>query len=261
MKKDKRDLILQSIIRAYLKDNIPIGSSELMGQMDVMIPASTIRVYFKQLSDEGAIEQIHVSSGRIPTKSAMVSYWNQKINYGKIDIKDSRVLDFLADKFDIFFTIFATNSSILKDVINYKDRYIIMDFVDDEIIIKFNPKIYKFLYSLVGKDINSIDNISLQVGLWAIHSRINFIKNSYIKVVANEDIAFKIYNDIRFKKLFEPDIVNVFSKNIMFEPYFPNGYMGILQDVVYDNKDAIMVCAGSVYEDYESFFNILMEAA
>lgn len=47
MKINKRDAILQSIIDAYLVDNSPIGSTELMVRMDEPIPASTIRVYFK----------------------------------------------------------------------------------------------------------------------------------------------------------------------------------------------------------------------
>ena len=48
MKVDKRDLILESIIHAYLEANEPIGSSELGMRMNVSIPASTIRVYFKK---------------------------------------------------------------------------------------------------------------------------------------------------------------------------------------------------------------------
>ena len=51
IKVSKRDLILDSIIQAYLSDNAPIGSSELGSRMGMSIPASTIRVYFKKLSE------------------------------------------------------------------------------------------------------------------------------------------------------------------------------------------------------------------
>ena len=44
IKVSKRDLILDSIIQAYLSDNAPIGSSELGSRMGMSIPASTIRV-------------------------------------------------------------------------------------------------------------------------------------------------------------------------------------------------------------------------
>lgn len=78
MKIDKRDLILQGIISAYLEQNEPVGSSALCEKISEIfsqsIPASTIRVYFKQLSDEGAITQLHISGGRIPTTHAMKYY-------------------------------------------------------------------------------------------------------------------------------------------------------------------------------------------
>ena len=39
---NKRELILNSIIKAYLNENNPIGSAELANKIEV-IPASTIR--------------------------------------------------------------------------------------------------------------------------------------------------------------------------------------------------------------------------
>ena len=48
MKINKRDLILNYIIEAYLDENTPIGSVDLGLRMDGLIPASTIRVYFKK---------------------------------------------------------------------------------------------------------------------------------------------------------------------------------------------------------------------
>ena len=56
---------------------------ELGSRMEEMIPASTIRVYFKKLSQEGALTQLHVSGGRVPTKSAMQEYWREKIDVNK----------------------------------------------------------------------------------------------------------------------------------------------------------------------------------
>ena len=70
-KTNKRDLILNSIIEAYLQDNMPIGSNELGSRMSAAIPASTIRVYFKKLSDEGEITKLHISGGRIPTIASL----------------------------------------------------------------------------------------------------------------------------------------------------------------------------------------------
>ena len=90
----KRDMILNSIIEAYLRGGSPIGSNELGARMDVAIPASTIRVYFKKLSDEGEITQLHISGGRIPTVNAMRRYWSEIFanGVGSVSITDERAL-------------------------------------------------------------------------------------------------------------------------------------------------------------------------
>ena len=107
IKVSKRDLILDSIIQAYLSDNAPIGSSELCSRMDVSIPASTIRVYFKKLSDEGAITQFHISGGRIPTVSTMKKYWQSHLKFDEIfKITSSQILSLLINEFDIYCNIF-----------------------------------------------------------------------------------------------------------------------------------------------------------
>ena len=113
MKLDKRDLILESIIHAYLEVNEPIGSNELGMRMNVAIPASTIRVYFKKLSDEGAITQLHISGGRIPTASAMEFYWQNRLKFSSVlSINNTDLLNLLVYKNDIYCMIFIRCTSI-----------------------------------------------------------------------------------------------------------------------------------------------------
>ena len=151
MKISKRDLILDSIISAYLDDNVPIGSNELCSRMQISIPASTIRVYFKKLSEEGAIRQLHVSGGRIPTVSIMQKYWRSRLKFDKkLKIEDLNNLSMIVQDFEIYCMVFTSNSEILKEVLNYNDRFIILVFGDDEIILKFNDKIFNVLINLVG---------------------------------------------------------------------------------------------------------------
>ncbi len=93
MKKNKRDIILEEIIKAYLEENLPIGSSLLNERMGMQIPASTIRVYFKKLSDEGVLTQLHVSSGRIPTNDALKEYWSEHLDLANpVHIKDEKLI-------------------------------------------------------------------------------------------------------------------------------------------------------------------------
>ncbi|WP_297575655.1 HrcA family transcriptional regulator [uncultured Campylobacter sp.] len=256
MKINKRDAILQSIIDAYLADNSPIGSTELMVRMDEPIPASTIRVYFKKLSDEGAIKQLHISSGRIPTISTMISYWLKKLNFDeKLVLSDHDELERIVSNFEIYCMIYNSDDEILKEVINYNSRYILLIFDETEFMVKFNERVYKLLLNLVGSSLGELEEISMQVGLGELRRKIENFKLSKVGFLANEVVAFKIFEDERFKLLLDPSFSNRLPKNIVFEPFFKEGFMGIRQDVVFDGRDATMFCAGSVYENYESFFS------
>ncbi|MSN96609.1 HrcA family transcriptional regulator [Campylobacter sp. FMV-PI01] len=262
MKIDKRGLILNYIIEAYLSENSPIGSSDLGLRMEGLIPASTIRVYFKKLSDEGALKQLHISGGRIPTFLTMKKYWEEKLKFKeKIYINDEFLLSKIFDNFKIYCMIFTSDDEILREVLNFRDRFIILNFDNDELVLKFDSRIFNFLLNLVGVSLKELEEISTQVGLSILKSKILELKRSKIVFISNEDVIFDIYNDKRFKMLLDPNITTKFNKNLAFSPLFEPGFMGIKRRIFYKNTDATMFCAGSVYENYDKFFNQIMEAA
>ena len=50
---DKKEFLLQSIIKAYIEHLEPIGSKELKSMYELDYSPATIRGYFKKLGDEG----------------------------------------------------------------------------------------------------------------------------------------------------------------------------------------------------------------
>ncbi len=100
-----------------------------------------------------------------------------------------------------------------------------------------------------------LEKISIQVGLNELRVKIQEIKRSNIEYLANESIVYNIFKDNRFKDLLDPSVTLNFTKNLMFYPFFSQNFMGIKQDVEFNGKNATMLCAGSLYEDYEKFFN------
>ena len=256
MKTNKRDLILESIISAYLDSNTPIGSSELGERMGVAMSASTIRIYFKRLSDEGALKQLHVSGGRIPTVETMQDYWRARLDFDdEIIIDEGRNLEAVLGDFEIYCMIFSAENEALSEIINHDDRFIILAFSGDEIILKYDLRIFKFLSNLIGISLGDLELASMQIGLRELSTKIRELKNSKIEFLCNEVVAYKIFKDERFKILLNPSIAVNFTKNLIFAPYFEHGFMGIKCPVKFEGKDATMICAGSVYEDYEKFFN------
>ena len=256
MKTNKRDLILESIISAYLDSNTPIGSSELGERMGVAMSASTIRIYFKRLSDEGALKQLHVSGGRIPTVVTMQDYWRARLDFDdEIVIDEGPNLEAVLEDFEIYCMIFSAENEALSEIINHDDRFIILVFGGDEVILKYDLRIFKFLSNLIGISLGDLELASMQIGLRELSTKIRELKNSKIEFLCNEVVAYKIFKDERFKILLNPSIAVNFTKNLIFAPYFEHGFMGIKCPVKFEGKDATMICAGSVYEDYEKFFN------
>ena len=86
---DKKDFLLQSMIKAYIEHLEPIGSSQLKSLYDIRFSPATIRGYFKKLGDEGFLAQEHVSSGRTPTTEALKQYWTKKLNF-KLEFVDEK---------------------------------------------------------------------------------------------------------------------------------------------------------------------------
>jgi len=258
IKVSKRDLILDSIIQAYLSDNAPIGSSELGSRMAMSIPASTIRVYFKKLSDEGAITQFHVSGGRIPTAATMRDYWRTRLNFDEtLDIANPNLLKLLSNKLEIYAMVFESKTQTLNEVLNLNNRFLILSFSEDEIALKFNSKVEKFLSNLIGIDLDRLELTCMQVGLNELRNKIAELKRTKIRFLENEKIALEIFGE-SFKNALSPSFEMVFDSNLVF---FGENYLGMKLGVNFEGKEAKMLCAGSIYNDYERFLNNLKDAA
>lgn len=264
MKIDKRELILEHIIRAYLKQNEPVGSSALCERMlelgNANIPASTIRVYFKKLSDEGAITKLHISGGRIPTVLTMSYYWQDHLNFNEIiSITNEELLSFLVYELGIYCMIFAKKNPKFSALKRISEKFLFLEFEDEALSIKFNAKVEKFLQNLLGISLDELELTSIQVGLSELRAKIKELKRSKIFYQENEKIIFEIFKDERIKSALEPSFERLFKNNLSF--WIDSAYMGLKTPVLYKGENALMICVGSVYNDYEKFLNTLKEAS
>ena len=262
-KTNKRDMILNSIIEAYLSDNIPIGSSELGSRMNISMPASTIRVYFKKLSDEGEITKLHISGGRIPTITAMRRYWSEALdlNDADISVNDGYNLKMLCDKFELYCMVFGSLDTRLLEILNLNDRFLILNLDSDEIVIRYDARIEKFLQNLLGVGLNKLETICAQVGLSELRSKIRELKRTKIYFQENEILAFKMFGDERFKMMLDPGFAAQMNEGLTFSPLFDEGFMGLKLKMTYLGYPCEMICAGSIYSDYVKFLNKIKEAA
>ncbi len=242
---------------------MPIGSNELGSRMSAAIPASTIRVYFKKLSDEGEITKLHISGGRIPTIAAMRRYWSEifAISDINLEINDAEGLKKLCDEFELYCMIFGTIDNELLEILNLNNRYMILNFGEDEIVIKFDARMYKFLSNLAGVSLNKLELICSQVGLSELKSKIRELRRTKIYFQENEILAFDMFKDRRFKMVFDPSFSLQMDEKLTFSPMFDENFMGLKFSANYLGNEVQMICAGSVYTDYVKFINLIKEAA
>jgi len=255
---NKRDLILNAIIQEYLSSKEPIGSMELKLKLNISISPSTIRLYLKKLSQEGALAQLHVSSGRIPTVGALIEYWKSKIDTSNVlEIGSVEVIKDAIDEYEIYCLATKSKKDWLKEIINVDNRYLILTFDEHEVVLKYNGKVEKFLTGLVGLEIRELKSIASQVGLYDLHKKLSDLISSSEILKAGESELYEIAKKIRDKKFLEYLLDYEFTLNlsdgIYFDGFVPRGCLAFKQPAKIDDQSAELFCFGSVQSDFSSF--------
>lgn len=89
---ERKELILDIIIREHIKTGAPVGSSLIVDKYKIKASPATVRNDMAELENNGYILQPHTSAGRIPTEKAYTKYLS-KINGSKIKREAARELD------------------------------------------------------------------------------------------------------------------------------------------------------------------------
>lgn len=256
---DKKEFLLQSIIKAYIEHCGPIGSTQLKSMYDITYSPATIRGYFKKLGDEGFLEQEHVSSGRTPTTEALKQYWSTKLNF-KLGFVDEKAIDYLSHEIGISVFIQEQKSDVLQDILNVENKYMILEFTSFAITVKYSDALHRFLKDMIGLELKHIVNISQQVGAYEIYEQVN----QYL-----ENKNFHIYNTKEFFALalqykFDEKSINNFLKGkvldsieegLYFDGIVPQGYIAICHHCKIGELETKMLVVGELSKDYEYFYN------
>jgi heat-inducible transcriptional repressor len=269
---DKKEFLLQSIIRAYIENLEPIGSSQLKSMYDISYSPATIRGYFKKLGDEGYLEQEHISSGRTPTIEALKEYWGEKLDF-TIENVDYRRLKTLAHNMGFGVFIQQIHSNKLQRILNIEDVYMILEFnsvnenasvfeaVNDSfaITIKYTPALYRFLNDMIGIELDDILSIAKQVGATQLYDELNrYIQKSEFEVINTKTfLKFAVHYDL------DEDVINSFmtggvmqglKEGVYFENLLPSGFIGICHNTKISNQNVKLLVVGELSKDYDYFY-------
>ncbi|MEW6012790.1 MAG: heat-inducible transcriptional repressor HrcA [Elusimicrobiota bacterium] len=78
--KERKDKILNWLIYNYISNGKPVSSKEIFESKIFNISPASIRNILKELDEEGYLEQVHTSGGRIPTDKAYRAYVDNLLN-------------------------------------------------------------------------------------------------------------------------------------------------------------------------------------
>lgn len=259
---NKKEIILNSVIKEYLKKNAPIGSTELKDKLSLEISASTIRVYFKKLSYEGILMQLHTSSGRIPTWIALKRYWKEQFDeIDEIKVSSIEELRNWVKEFDIYCMLQLKNDLKLSEIINVEDRFLLIVFEDKSVVLKYNEKVEKFLNSLIGYDMSKVKDISINVGLYELKKKIENLLMENIVLKEKEEVLYEMAKSSNFyqniKGFMNSSLFDNLQNGVYFEELVPQGYMAIKYNTTVDKKDANLFCLGKANKDYKEFIRAI----
>ena len=89
---ERKELILNAVIKEYIKTGTPVGSSVLVEKYNIKYSPATVRNEMAWLENEELIVQPHTSAGRVPTEKAFV-YYLEQIKPKEIDKDKKGVID------------------------------------------------------------------------------------------------------------------------------------------------------------------------
>lgn len=261
----KREKLLNEMIAIYIRDGKPLGSESLRLELqyaDFSISSATIRNYFKALGDEGILAQPHISSGRIPTNNALKNYWRNKIDISiPLEISSLQSVANASEKYGIFCGIRLNQNEILDEVVNFRDKYIILLFRDNatsadssvvaessEAILPHSSHLYDFLQEMLYHNIEEIRFVARSVCANLLFYKLDFSGNAF-----NFGYKFLEINDsVLLMEILKSHIFYRLKNGFHF---FKDGYLGLIQDISFDKRDGKMFIFGKLSCNYVSFYS------
>jgi len=255
---DKKEFLLQSIIKAYIEHLEPIGSTQLKSMYDITYSPATIRGYFKKLGDEGYLAQEHISSGRTPTTEALKEYWKTRLNFDVSNI-NLKALQYYSSEVEVSVFIKKEKSDILKEILNVENKYMILEFTSFAISVKFTDALFRFLQDMRGLTLKHILRISKDVGAYDVYDAINqTLQNSDFEIFnykefLNLALSYN-FDELTINRFLKGQILDNLEEGLYFENFIPIGYIGICHYCKIDNEDVKMLVIGQLPKNYEYFY-------
>lgn len=85
---EREQRILQAVVNSYITTADPVGSRSVVKRFDLGLSPATVRNVMADLEEMGFLQQIHTSSGRIPTDAGYRYYVNYLMQVQELTIRE-----------------------------------------------------------------------------------------------------------------------------------------------------------------------------
>jgi len=235
----KVELILNELIKQYLKIKEPISSTLLKELGNLEISPSTIRGYFQSLEKMGLIQKEHISSGSYPSIYAMKNFWIY--NFPENIEIDLEKLKSLSEKFDITVIAKIFENQMLVNIYNLNNKFIVLEFENDEAVIKYSEEIYNFLKSLINLYVKDLEKLFER---YKLNLLLKKIKNFQKELNFNEKLLYNKFDNINLDFLNQINNMK-FIDDILIKKF-----------KIYEKQKEIEIyIIGDIYTDFLSLFD------
>lgn len=259
-----KDEILRSVVIHYIGDETPIGSVQLQKEYALDISSATIRNHFKKLVLEGMLEQLHSSSGRIPTNEALIAFWTNEIKGDRpLRIGSAETLKRSAERFNIYVSLHSDREDRLVKAEAYDEKYVILSFESGAVMIPYNRAVERFLREFSGLEMRELILLSKQMGINELtrvllrfkheHGFARFNKAALIGI-ADKDPE---WSEKYFDYYYDGEAAFWLHNGVTIDHTVPAGCLVGRQHCQLDGEEYIMTYMGEVSRDYRSFLSSL----
>ena len=240
---ERLELILNELIKCYIKIREPISSKSLKDLARLDISASTIRGYFQSLEKKGMLKKEHISSGSYPSIKAMEFFWNQMLpNKCEFCID---TLDKKCKEFNIFAYVKIFENQLLYNIYNVQNKFIVLEFENDELVIKYQKEIFDLLNSFKMMSISDLQKIFLK---YKINVLLEKLKKFDKSIKLNEKLLYNNFNNLNLNNLSYINNIKVDYQNRL-----------IIKKIKFlkNNKDFEIYLIGDIYSDFLNLFETM----
>ena len=198
---ERKQKILEAIIRNYMETGEPVGSRTVSKYTDLNLSSATIRNEMSDLEEMGYILQPHTSAGRIPSDKAYRLYVDTILQ--RKDEEVSEMKELMVEKADKIDLLLQQVAKLLAQNTNYTSMVTKPKYQHKRIkFIQLNQMSERQLLVIVVLDINHVSNKFINLMTDAdenVIAQMNFLMNTALTGLDFTEINMAIMQQIKEK--------------------------------------------------------------